>query len=157
MSSSQKSSSTSRKSSSSSNSVSVDGSKNATYYALPSIPISAAVFAGMYLCYHAGFSRVMPLYPQLEWLRDLGLTIFRSQEGIQYVFVLACFLHILEALAAYGECQRKGVQGRWRQMLWFIQTLAVGLPSLKLLQALPTPTPKQSTTTIKRATGKRNK
>lgn len=62
-----------------------------------------------------------------EWL---GLLVFRSRVHLQLVFLLACLTHLAEACIALYLARYHFPQ---QQLLWFIQTLMLGFPSLSLI------------------------
>ena len=64
-------------------------------------------------------------------LRLFALFIFQSQENLRIVFQLACLTHVIEAIIALYYAFSIGCQSTW--LLWFIQTLLVGYPSLGIL------------------------
>lgn len=110
------------------------GNSNANYFQLANLPISAAIIAGLYLCYCAGTYSTMPA--GTYWVKDIGLKIFRSQQNIAFVFYAAIVAHAFEAVLAFRECQVKGVTGVKQQLMWVAQTFLVGGPSLILLKRL---------------------
>ncbi len=71
--------------------------------------------------------------PVLAPFNDLGLFLFRSQFGIQIVFLLAVLAHVGEAIYAVRVATEKECTNR--KIAWFIQTLLLGYPSLRLLLA----------------------
>ena len=66
----------------------------------------------------------------LEPLLRLGLLLFRSREGLQMVFIAAVAVHVLEACIALFV-MRDRYTHTWG--LWFVQTLLLGYPSLRLI------------------------
>ncbi|KAH7445209.1 hypothetical protein KP509_02G112700 [Ceratopteris richardii] len=88
-----------------------------------------AIPAGMTLLFCSAF--IPPQYLGiLQWARWLALFLFRTQYAVQTVFVVACIIHLGEAVYAWNLARRvdsvncKG---------WFWQTLALGFSSLRLL------------------------
>ena len=78
------------------------------------------------LCVHVP----APFMGPLECVRWLGLLIFRSHEVMRIIFYLACFAHLLEGVYAWTlamKADRRNAKG------WFLQTLALGYPSLQYL------------------------
>ncbi|XP_024391473.1 uncharacterized protein [Physcomitrium patens] len=71
-----------------------------------------------------------PFMGPLEFIRWIGLFIFRSQETLRIILYLACLAHLLEGIYAWivaMKADRKNARG------WFWQTLALGYPSLQYL------------------------
>ncbi|XP_062958752.1 transmembrane protein 254 isoform X2 [Cynocephalus volans] len=48
---------------------------------------------------------------------------------------LAWLIHVGESLCAMILCKYKGITNGWAQLLWFLQTLLVGVASLSILIA----------------------
>jgi hypothetical protein len=71
-----------------------------------------------------------------EWLfsfvRALGLLMFFTQLNIQRVFIIACAMHVVEALYACTLAHALGCE-RVALALWAVQTAILGGPSLNLL------------------------
>jgi nucleoside-diphosphate-sugar epimerase len=74
-----------------------------------------------------------PLPTLLPPLLKFGLFIFRSQANLQILFRLAVSIHALEACWAVKLAEALGVVPHLR-VLWFLQTLALGIGSLRLLR-----------------------
>jgi hypothetical protein len=77
-----------------------------------------------------------PINPALSALRtflsgahQLGLFVFRSQSGLQWVFVTAIAAHVGEAMVAVVKSAQAGL-GVGLTVAWGIQTLLWGYPSL---------------------------
>lgn len=64
-------------------------------------------------------------------LRAFALFIFQSQENLRILFQLACLTHVIEAAFALYYAISIGCRSTW--LIWGIQTLLLGYPSLKFL------------------------
>ena len=84
---------------------------------------------GLLLTYHYAFCDSSQVF--MPPLFELGLFLFRSQFGIQIVFLIACLAHIGEAMYAFSVAQSVGCTNT--KIAWFFQTLLLGYPSLRLL------------------------
>lgn len=107
---------------------------NENYFDLPSAPWWVSILLGMgflgLVAYSEPGSAVMrlPVVAQVNWL---GLTIFRSQRNLQYVFVAAVATHFFEACAAVWLATVEGCKNTWPA--WWLQTFILGYPSMQLL------------------------
>ncbi len=65
-------------------------------------------------------------------LRDVALFIFRSLYMARIGFVIAILAHLLEAIVALQLAMKMNLEGSDR-IKWFVQTLALGFPSLRII------------------------
>jgi hypothetical protein len=65
-------------------------------------------------------------------LRDVALFIFRSLHMARIGFVIAILAHLLEAIVALQLAMKMNLEGSDR-IKWFVQTLALGFPSLRII------------------------
>ena len=114
-------------------------------YQLANIPISLAIFFGIWVCYVAGSSEYdnesnpMPLAAITVPLQTVGLFFFRAKWMITFVFYLAIVAHIFEGAIALKfaikvSSSSTTVSKPLFVLFWFLQTFAVGFPSLKLIK-----------------------
>ncbi|XP_058070387.1 uncharacterized protein LOC131219326 [Magnolia sinica] len=82
---------------------------------------------GMCLLFYTAF---LPVFGPLEWVRTLGLFLFRSSEVLQTVFILAVAAHVIEAVYAWHLSKRVDPEN---SKGWFWQTLVLGFFSLRFL------------------------
>lgn len=107
---------------------------NENYFDLPSAPWWVSILLGMgflgLVAYNEPGSVVlrMPVVAQINWL---GLTIFRSQRNLQYLFVAAVATHFIEACAAVWLAAVEGCTNTLPA--WWLQTFILGYPSMQLL------------------------
>jgi hypothetical protein len=108
-------------------------------YEFPNVIEGALVLFGMYVCWCASCDGPMP-HASLEWLKSIGLFIFRSEWVLRLVFWLAVVLHGIEALISlYYSLAHQSIRGDHQTSLgfvafWFIQTFIFGYPSLRLIK-----------------------
>jgi len=74
---------------------------------------------------------LQPISYLLKPIESFGLLVFQTHANIKIVFFLALIIHLCEAVYAANFALHIGCKKTW--LLWFVQTLIVGGPSLMLL------------------------
>lgn len=95
----------------------------------PPLHVWMAITLGMLALFFCAFIPP-PFMGVFEWLRSLAFFLFRTKAIMQAAFILACALHVGEAMFAWhlaSKVDPLNVNG------WFWNTLALGFPSLRLL------------------------
>ncbi len=92
-----------------------------------------SILAGLWLTFRVAFyesyanHELILGYKYIEWL---SFTIFRTQTIVQFVFYAAILAHLVEGLIAYYVAR---TSFKNTKNLWFLQTLCLGYPSLRLV------------------------
>jgi hypothetical protein len=68
----------------------------------------------------------------IDILTEIGLKLFGSYQNLRYVFLVACALHVGESCVALIVCIKRGYSLR-NILLWTLQTMLLGFPSLSML------------------------
>jgi hypothetical protein len=81
----------------------------------------------------------MPFPAITEPLKAVGLFFFRAEWMIRIVFWIAVIAHVYEGFLGFKFARRvlegsSGIKQTPFVLFWFIQTLLVGYPSLRLLK-----------------------
>ena len=105
--------------------------KSAVAVARPPLGVSLLLVGLMTCCGVAAYGPDQ-LPAAFAWARTYGLALFGSLKNVQRVFIIGNAAHLLEACVAL-RVSLKGEHGS--PFGWFLQTLCVGYPSLKLLLA----------------------
>ncbi|CAM9542431.1 unnamed protein product [Pylaiella littoralis] len=94
------------------------------------------VLGGIWLNIVAAFGILCPAFlaPTRPFLLRFGLVFFRRLWIVRMVAPLAVIAHVLEGLHAFSRATEAG--HRDTAPLWFIQTVILGYPSLRLLRRL---------------------
>jgi nucleoside-diphosphate-sugar epimerase len=108
---------------------------NQDYFRFAPLVMWVLVVGGMAVTFILGYE----LYPWNDSFRTIvlnpllriGLLLFRSLLGLKVLFWTAVLAHILEAFLALQALQGNEYSNTWQ--LWFLQTLFLGYPSLKLI------------------------
>ena len=64
---------------------------------------------------------------------NIAMNIFRTRLNLHYLFIGANIIHLFESLYAVSLCYKLNLDLQ-STLLWFIQTILIGYPSLKMLQ-----------------------
>ena len=89
---------------------------------------------GLYLTYYIGYTEeiAFPVIPVYQF----AMIIFKTQEVVKNVFIIAFLMHFAEAMYAAFVARKKGCSVS-RCFFWFLQTVFLGFPSLSILLARP--------------------
>ena len=104
---------------------------SAVSVARPPLGVSLLLVGLMTCCGVAAYGPD-PLPLAFAWARTYGLAAFGSLKNVQLVFIIGNAAHLLEACVALRIALRGGMGSPFG---WWLQTLCVGYPSLKLLLA----------------------
>jgi hypothetical protein len=91
---------------------------------------------GMCLTYYIGCTASIGIVSPVRPVYHFAMMIFQTQQVVQWVFIIASLVHVAEAVYAFFLAGRKGCSLS-RQLMWFAQTLCLGVPSLSILMARP--------------------
>lgn len=64
---------------------------------------------------------------------NIAMNIFRTRLNLHYLFIGANIIHLFESFYAVSLCYKLNLDLQ-STLLWFIQTILIGYPSLKMLQ-----------------------
>lgn len=111
---------------------------NADYFRTPSISWWVLIVFGLFHLFILAFTEYSISNTKyaifiLQPLESIGLVLFRSHYGMQLVFYVAILAHVVETILTMYAMRGRGYRNTW--LLWMVQTLMLGGPSMNLILA----------------------
>ena len=70
----------------------------------------------------------------LQFIKEIGLVIFRSETALRFVFIAAVIAHLIEASMAYQYAVTVKPKDTAFIAFWIAQTAVLGYPSLRIIK-----------------------